>query len=69
MTTDVRPLKPWYRSRTILANAAVAGLVALEAVSGLLQPYLPVNFYAAVAVGLPVLNAMLRVITTEGVRT
>jgi hypothetical protein len=51
-----------------LVNAAAAGLVALEAVSGLLQPHLPVNFYTAVAVGLPVINAILRVITTEGIK-
>lgn len=61
-------MKPWYKSKTILLNALAAGLVALEAVSGLLQPHLPVNFYTAVAVGLPILNAMLRVITTEGLR-
>ncbi len=59
--------KPWWRSRTIIVNAVVAGLVALEASSGLLQQVLPVNFYTAVAVGLPVINAWLRVITTSGV--
>jgi hypothetical protein len=61
--------KPWYKSKTIMVNALAAGLVALEAVSGLLQPHLPVNFYTAVAVGLPVINAVLRVITSEGVRS
>lgn len=60
-------MKPWYRSRTILVNAAVAGLVALEASFGLLQPHLPVNVYAAVAVALPVINAILRIITTQGI--
>jgi hypothetical protein len=60
--------KPWYRSRTILVNAGVAALVALEAVSGLLQPHLPVNFYTAIAVGLPVVNAILRVVTSEALR-
>ena len=57
-------MKPWYTSKTIIINAIVAALVALEAGTGLLQPYLPGNFYALVAVGLPVLNAVLRVITT-----
>jgi hypothetical protein len=61
-------MKPWYKSKTIIVNALVAGLVALEAVSGLLQPHLPMNFYTAIAVGLPVINAVLRVITSEGVR-
>jgi hypothetical protein len=46
-------------------NALAAGLVALEAGTGLLQPVLPVNFYTAVAVALPVINAVLRVVTTQ----
>jgi hypothetical protein len=61
-------MKPWYRSKTILVNMTAAGLVALEAGFGLLQPHLPVNFYTALAVALPIINAILRVITTEGVR-
>lgn len=58
-------MKWWYRSRTLLINAFAAGLVALEAATGMLQPHLPVNFYLAMSVGLPVINAMLRVITTQ----
>lgn len=61
-------MKPWYRSKTILVNVFAAGLVALEAVFGLLQPHMPVNFYTALAVALPVVNAMLRVITSEGLK-
>lgn len=57
-------MKPWYTSKTIIVNAIVAAMVALEAGTGLLQPYLPGNFYAIIAVGLPVVNAVLRVITT-----
>ena len=57
-------MKPWYKSKTIIINAIVAALVALEAGTGLLQPYLPGNFYVIIAVGLPVVNAILRVITT-----
>ena len=60
--------KPWYMSRTLRLNALAAVLVALEAVTGSLQPHLPVNFYLLMSVGLPVLNAFLRVITTQGVR-
>ena len=59
--------KPWYKSKTLILNAVAAGLVALEAGTGMMQPYLPANFYAIVAVGLPVLNAILRVITTQGI--
>ncbi|SDI52894.1 hypothetical protein [Propionivibrio dicarboxylicus] len=57
--------KPWYQSKTVLFNIAVAALVALESVTGLLQPFLPVNFYAAVSVLLPVVNAVLRVISSQ----
>lgn len=60
--------KCWWQSKTLWCNAIAAGLVALEAGTGQLQPYLPVNLYAAVAVGLPVLNAILRFVTTQGVR-
>ena len=61
-------MKPWYLSKTIVFNAAAAALLALETVSGLLQPHLPVDFYTALAVALPIVNAVLRVITTEGLR-
>jgi hypothetical protein len=67
LVCGVRKMKPWYKSKTIVVNVVAAALVALEAVSGLLQPYLPVDLYTAVAVGLPVVNAMLRVITYEAV--
>ncbi len=58
--------KPWWQSKTLQVNAAVAALVALEANTNLLQPYLPVNFYTALAVGLPIINAVLRIVTTQG---
>lgn len=57
--------KPWTRSRMIWVNAAAAALVALEANTGLLQPLLPFNFYTSLAVVLPVINALLRVVTSQ----
>lgn len=57
--------KPWTRSRMLWVNAVAAALVAAEANTGLLQPLLPVNFYAAIAVALPVVNALLRVVTSQ----
>lgn len=57
--------KIWWRSRTLQVNALAAGLVALEAGTGLLQPLVRERFYVMVAVGLPVINAMLRVVTTQ----
>ena len=60
--------KVWWKSRTLWVNAVAAMLVALEAGTGILQPLLPVNLYTALAVGLPIINALLRVITTSGVK-
>lgn len=57
--------KPWTRSRMLWVNAVAAALVALEANTGLLQPLLPFNFYVAIAVALPVVNAFLRVVTSQ----
>lgn len=59
-------MKAWYQSKTLWVNAVVAALAALEAGTGILQPLLPANFYAIVAVGLPVVNAVLRIVTTQG---
>lgn len=59
-------MKPWYTSKTLWVNAVVAALAALEAGTGILKPFLPSNFYAIVAVGLPVVNAVLRIVTTQG---
>lgn len=60
--------KVWWKSKTLWVNAIVAMLVALEAGTGVLQPMLPVNLYTVLAVGLPIVNALLRVITTAGVK-
>lgn len=59
-------MKKWYRSKTLWFNVLCSSLVALEGVTGLLQPYVGQSFYAAMCVVLPVGNAMLRVISTEG---
>ena len=57
-------MKPWYMSKTLWVNTIVAALVALESGTGLLQPFLPANFYAMVAVGLPIVHSILRVVTS-----
>lgn len=61
-------MKPWWKSKTLWVNIVVAVLATLEAATGLLQPYLPAHWYVAVAVGLPVVNVILRVITTQGIK-
>lgn len=57
--------KCWWKSKTLWFNAFAAALAALEATTGVLQPRLPVNFWTAMAVALPIINAVLRVITTQ----
>ena len=60
-------MKVWYKSKTLIVNAIAGALVALEAGTGMLKPYLGDDFYVIVAVGLPIINAVLRVITSEGI--
>ena len=57
--------KVWWKSKTLWVNAIVAALVAAEAVTGVMQPYVAEKFYAAVAILLPIVNAILRVVTSE----
>lgn len=55
--------KAWWQSKTILINIGFALLVALQALTGAIQPLLPVDLYESVAVILPALNAFLRTIS------
>lgn len=61
-------MKPWWKSKTLWVNIIVAVLASLEATTGLLQPYLPQHWYVVVAVGLPVINVVLRIVTTQGLK-
>lgn len=61
----VQQPKPWYQSRVIILNAVAAALTALEASTGVLKPVLGDGFYVLMAVGLPVLNAALRAVTSQ----
>lgn len=59
--------KPWWKSKTLWFNAAVAGLAALEANANLIQPYVPGNVYGWGMMLLTCGNAMLRFGTNQGV--
>ena len=53
------------KSKTMMFNAIVASLAALEGVFNLLQPHIAGNVYAYLTVSLTVGNAFLRTITHE----
>lgn len=59
--------KCWWKSRTLRVNAIVLALTAAEAKLNLLQGVLPGGLYAWVAFGLPVINGVLRFVTTTAV--
>jgi len=59
--------KRWYQSKTLLFNLAMAILTVLEENSGLIQPYINGNVYAFGLIFLTIGNAILRIITTQGV--
>ncbi len=56
-------MKPWYKSKTIWVNSVAAGLIALEASTGVLKPLLGDPFYMIMSAVLSVVNAVLRTIT------
>lgn len=56
--------KAWWKSRTLWLNAVVLLLATAESQLGLLREVLPINLYALIALVLPVLNMLLRVVTT-----
>ena len=59
-------MKAWWKSKVLWFNAIVSGLVALEATFSALQSLLPTNTYAIAVTVLAVGNAVLRIITTQG---
>jgi hypothetical protein len=60
-------MKKWYESKTLWFNAIMSALIALEASLHQLSSLVPANWYAIIAVVLPVGNAILRVISTTGI--
>ncbi len=60
------PTKPWYKSRTIWFNVIVAILIALETALHIVQPFIPGNIYAWSLLLLIIVNAGLRIITSQG---
>lgn len=58
--------KPWWKSKTLWFNAFIAALAALEAGANMIQPYLPGNVYGYGLLLLTVGNAVLRIVTTQG---
>lgn len=59
--------KLWYKSKTLWFNAIVAGLTAMEASANLIQPYISGNIYGYGLMILTAGNAVLRIVTTQGV--
>jgi len=58
--------KPWWKSKTLWFNALVAGMAAIETAAHLVQPFVPGNIYGWLLLVVTVGNAMLRVLTTQG---
>ena len=64
---DTAARKPWWKSKTLWFNAIVGGLAAAEANFNVIQPYVPGNVYGYGFMALTVGNAVLRIVTTQGV--
>lgn len=60
--------KPWCRSRTLWFNALAAVLLVIEQQLGLIKPFMGAETYAAFALAVMSINAVLRVVTSMGLR-
>jgi hypothetical protein len=62
-------MKKWLariaRSKTMLFNALMAALTALEGAFSIMQPHMESNIYAYASIVLIVGNAFLRTLTTQ----
>lgn len=54
-------------SKTIIVNTIVLLFSTLEYHLHLLQPLLPINYFVAVSIALPVINGLLRLVTHQPV--
>ena len=60
--------KSFMMSKTILINVIILILALMETQWGVLQPYLPGNVYAYFAFALPIINGVLRLVTTTPIK-
>lgn len=61
--------KHWYQSRTLWVNLfflLTAALVETQPVLSLLQGVLPAKVYMWLAIALPIVNGVLRAVTSRG---
>lgn len=66
MTDPVPAKKPWWHSKTLWFNAIIGALAALEASAHLVQAFVPGNVYGWGLMVLTIGNAVLRIVTTQG---
>jgi hypothetical protein len=59
------PRKPWWHSRMLWLNVAAGAFVAAEAGWGVVRPHVTPEFWAWFALALGIVNAVLRVVTTQ----
>jgi hypothetical protein len=59
--------KPWWKSKTLWFNAACAALGVAEAQLQLLKPLLGDQAYPILLYAVMVGNAVLRIVTTQGI--
>lgn len=58
-------MKKWYLSKTVILNLLIAVVGVLETQIQLLQPFVGQGGYAALLILIPIVNIVLRTITTQ----
>ncbi len=60
--------KKWYKSKTLIFNTAVVGLVTLEQNLGYIKEIFNMDIFVIISVVVPMVNFYLRTITTEAIK-
>lgn len=68
MTDETAVTKPWWQSRTLWFNASAAVLLVIEQQLALIKPFLGNETYAVFAISVMATNAVLRTVTSMGLR-
>lgn len=63
--THKLPSKPWYTSKTVLFNAAIAAIGIATSATPYIEPYVSTEAFGLVTAGIGFANAILRFVTSK----
>lgn len=68
MNYQIKPVKPWYKSKTIWFNIVLTFFAVLDTTINLLQPVLGEQTYPIILFVVSFFNLILRSVTDQGIQ-